>query len=398
VAVYDGSLYATGTFTSAGGVPANSIARWDGVQWHAVTSGLSINPPNQPLGRALKVHNGALVVAGAFSGAGGVSAASIASWNGTAWSSLASSVLGGFSTLEVHNGQLVVGGSFTAINGLQRFNRAVRVGSQWNALGTWNGEPTVAGCQSLHSSGGVLYSGQVGYFTEFGGPGPFLQGWDGTTWTIPAEAVNFTSPDYWVSAIATFNGEIVIGGIFERVADGRRAPSWARLSVTGVPWVAVGPEASTPPEGGTVTLSVTPATDYSNVTVQWRRNGAAISDGAGGASAGGGTVSGATTVLASTSGGTPAVLTITGAQSSDSGEYSVVVSTSAGSATSAAASVEVGGGCAADVNGTGGVSVQDIFDFLTLWLANDPIADFNGTGGVSVQDIFDFLEAWVEGC
>jgi trimeric autotransporter adhesin len=398
LAVYNGSLYASGTFTSAGGVPANCIARWDGTQWHAVTSGLSTAPPNQPLGRALKVHDGALVVAGAFSAAGGVPAASIASWNGTTWTALASSALGGFSTLEVHSGQLVAGGSFTAINGLQRFNRAVRVGNQWNAIGTWTGESTVAGCQALHSSGGVLYSGQVGYFTEFGEPGPFLQGWNGTTWDIPADPVNYTSPDYWVSAITAYNGEIVVGGIFERVADGRRAVSWARLSVTGAPWVAIAPQPSSPPPGGTITLTVTPATDYSNVTVQWRRNGTPIVSGPGGASAGGGTVSGATTVLASTSGGTPAVLTITGAQASDSGQYSATLSTSSGSTTSAAANVQVGGACAADINGTGGVSVQDIFDFLTLWSASNPAADFNGTGGVSVQDIFDFLEAWVEGC
>ena len=29
---------------------------------------------------------------------------------------------------------------------------------------------------------------------------------------------------------------------------------------------------------------------------------------------------------------------------------------------------------------------------------NDPRADFNGVGGVTVQDIFDFLAAWFMGC
>jgi uncharacterized membrane protein len=54
--------------------------------------------------------------------------------------------------------------------------------------------------------------------------------------------------------------------------------------------------------------------------------------------------------------------------------------------------------CAADFNGTGGVSVQDIFDFLSAWSAADPSADFNAVGGVTVQDIFDFLTAWSNGC
>ncbi len=52
--------------------------------------------------------------------------------------------------------------------------------------------------------------------------------------------------------------------------------------------------------------------------------------------------------------------------------------------------------CPADFNG-GGLSVQDIFDFLSAWFVADLRADFNG-GGLSVQDIFDFLSAWFAGC
>jgi hypothetical protein len=55
-------------------------------------------------------------------------------------------------------------------------------------------------------------------------------------------------------------------------------------------------------------------------------------------------------------------------------------------------------GCAADFNGDGTLSVQDIFDFLSAWFAGTPSADFNGAGGLSVQDIFDFLSAWFAGC
>lgn len=54
--------------------------------------------------------------------------------------------------------------------------------------------------------------------------------------------------------------------------------------------------------------------------------------------------------------------------------------------------------CPADFNGVGGLSVQDIFDFLAAWFAGDARANFNGTGGISVQDIFDFLAAWFAGC
>ncbi len=54
--------------------------------------------------------------------------------------------------------------------------------------------------------------------------------------------------------------------------------------------------------------------------------------------------------------------------------------------------------CAADFNGAGGLTVQDIFDFLADWFAGNPTADFNGVGGLTVQDIFDFLAAWFVGC
>lgn len=58
----------------------------------------------------------------------------------------------------------------------------------------------------------------------------------------------------------------------------------------------------------------------------------------------------------------------------------------------------IGPTCAADFNGVNGVTVQDIFDFLTAWLAGNPSADFNHVNDVTVQDIFDFLTAWLAGC
>jgi hypothetical protein len=54
--------------------------------------------------------------------------------------------------------------------------------------------------------------------------------------------------------------------------------------------------------------------------------------------------------------------------------------------------------CRANFNRVGGISVQDIFDFLAAYFGNDPAADINGSGGVSVQDIFDYLAAYFAGC
>lgn len=54
--------------------------------------------------------------------------------------------------------------------------------------------------------------------------------------------------------------------------------------------------------------------------------------------------------------------------------------------------------CRANFNGQGGVTVQDIFDFIGVYFAGDMAADFNQSGGVSIEDIFTFIGAWFAGC
>ncbi|HMN41822.1 MAG TPA: GC-type dockerin domain-anchored protein [Phycisphaerales bacterium] len=56
--------------------------------------------------------------------------------------------------------------------------------------------------------------------------------------------------------------------------------------------------------------------------------------------------------------------------------------------------------CHADFNKTGGISVQDIFDFLNAWFAGSPTAHVGGDGAsgtLAVQDIFNFLNLWFAG-
>lgn len=54
--------------------------------------------------------------------------------------------------------------------------------------------------------------------------------------------------------------------------------------------------------------------------------------------------------------------------------------------------------CPADVNCSGTLSVQDIFDFLGSYFAQDVAGDFNASGTTTVQDIFDFLASYFAGC
>lgn len=54
--------------------------------------------------------------------------------------------------------------------------------------------------------------------------------------------------------------------------------------------------------------------------------------------------------------------------------------------------------CRADFNGVGGLTVQDLFDFLDAYFSMDPRADWNQSGSASVQDLFDYLAAYFAGC
>ena len=87
-----GNLYAGGSFTTAGGVPANRIAKWDGTSWSSLGSGVNAEV------YALAVDNsGNLYAGGDFATAGGAGASHIAKWNGTSWSALGSGVNDGMS-------------------------------------------------------------------------------------------------------------------------------------------------------------------------------------------------------------------------------------------------------------------------------------------------------------
>lgn len=56
--------------------------------------------------------------------------------------------------------------------------------------------------------------------------------------------------------------------------------------------------------------------------------------------------------------------------------------------------------CHADYNKVGGVTVQDIFDYLNDWFTGNAAAvtGGNGTGSPVVQHIFDYLNLWFGGC
>lgn len=87
---------------------------------------------------------------------------------------------------------------------------------------------------------------------------------------------------------------------------------------------------------------------------------------------------------------------------SSAGDRSIIGSYTEGLAAGAAYSFDlcarVMATCRADFDGQGGVTPQDIFEFLNAWFAADARADFDAQGGITPQDIFEYLNAWFAGC
>ncbi len=120
----DGSLYAGGLFTAADGVAANFIARWDGSQWHPLDSGMGGGgeyPCRGPYVSALAVEpDGSLYAGGCFTTAGGVAANHIARWDGatSSWRPLGSGMDGRVSSLTIGpDDSLYTGGNFDTAGG-----------------------------------------------------------------------------------------------------------------------------------------------------------------------------------------------------------------------------------------------------------------------------------------
>jgi hypothetical protein len=167
-----GNLYAGGSFTTAGTVPASSLAVWNGSSWSSVGAGLTggnlqYGTPLPEVNVLLGDGAGNVYVGGQFTNAGGISANSIAKWDGKNWSTFGSGVvplISGIYTLALDtSGHIYAGGNFGYIGGIYANYIAKWDGSGWNALGS--GVNASVGSLVFDQSGN-LYVG--GYFTTAG--------------------------------------------------------------------------------------------------------------------------------------------------------------------------------------------------------------------------------------
>lgn len=198
------ALYAGGQFTSAGGQAASRIARWNGSGWSHLGTGMNGTV------HALRVHDDglgggpALYAGGLFTSAGGVAASGIAKWNGSAWSPLGVGISiagGGVRALEVYDDgtgggpALFVGGEFFDAGGLPASGIAKWDGAAWSTLGSGTSGPYVfalAAHDTGAGAGETLFVG--GGFVHSPGGDALLANWGGCAGQTGPRVTSISGP------------------------------------------------------------------------------------------------------------------------------------------------------------------------------------------------------------
>ncbi len=204
-----GNLYVGGDFTVIGTVLANGIAKWDGSRWSALGSGLGSTSDPGGTVSALTVSGTNLYAGGLFTTAGGVRATNIAKWDGSRWWALGPGISGSVDCLAVSGTNLYAGGAFrtagtAAVNHITKWN-----GSTWCGLSSGLGGPVSA----LAVSGTNLYAG--GSFTN---AGPVrvnrIARWDGNEWSPLSSGIEGS-----VGALLVSGTDLYAGGVFTRAGE-----------------------------------------------------------------------------------------------------------------------------------------------------------------------------------
>jgi len=177
IAISPDGIYAGGTFTTAGGAAANRVARWDGTAWNSLGNGTT-NGVGGNVNALLPVSPTEVYAGGTFTTAGAVAANRIARFDGTSWSALGSGLSGVTSPSAVALADdgvyLYAAGAFTNAGGTLVSGIARWDGTAWTSLGSGLARPVTGGTDTIAGTGSALaLNGNdlyaVGLFTLAGG-------------------------------------------------------------------------------------------------------------------------------------------------------------------------------------------------------------------------------------
>jgi hypothetical protein len=237
----DAALYVAGGMSRIGGVAVGNIARWNGATWSALDASAGTGGPDGEVDALAIFDDGsgpALYAAGAFvTSAGGVEASAVARWNGSAWTSVP-----GLSPYD-HVTALI---AFDDGSGPALYAGGTEVwrwnGKQWSQVGQpMFGNPFAVDAFAVYDDGHgpALYAGGR---MDLGFPSPIAQvaKWDGASW-IPIAGSGFFYPPP-VTCLAVFDGgegpELFAGADILSVPQGDAFATIAKWN--GTTWSSVG--------------------------------------------------------------------------------------------------------------------------------------------------------------
>jgi len=206
---FHGELVAAGSFADADDTVVNRIARLRSNRWTPLTGGAGVDGDI----RALSVYRGEIIAGGSFSRAGARRAHSVARWDGGRWHTMGDGVDGVVLALHVYRNTIVAAGSFSLPGGSDvPVNIAAWEGSTWHALGNGLDGRVV----ELQEYRGDLFA--AGSFSNLGEAGVvYLARWDGQSWHDTGLTIEADFGQPTLNAMETYQGELVLGGRFDRV-------------------------------------------------------------------------------------------------------------------------------------------------------------------------------------
>lgn len=234
-------LYVAGTFSSAGGIEANNISKWDGKAWTTLGKGLNGSAT------AMIVFNDgtgpALFVGGWFIEAGGMQADYVAKWDGITWSPLGDGLNGAARAFAIYDDglgageALYVGGNFSKAGSVEAHNLARWEGSSWSAVEGGTDGPVQALEVLSDENGSSLYVG--GFFSTAGSISVSnIAQWDGIQWSSLGNGLN-----HIVVALIAYDDDseqgpaLYAGGFFQKAGEvqANRIAKW-----DGESWSSLG--------------------------------------------------------------------------------------------------------------------------------------------------------------
>jgi hypothetical protein len=396
IGVHDGWLYVGGLFSHAGGVFTPRIARWNGVAWWPMGSGM-----NQTVWGLYPFDDGTgenMYLAGNFTQAGGVSANKLARWNGISFSAMGAGVQDDGAAITFYgfdegDGEtLFVAGNFveagdTQVNYIARWHPDTETYSSVGG-GTNSQINTLVAFDD--GNGEQLYAG--GWFTQAGGASANrIARWNPTTQQWSTLGDGFEGPVLAMAVYDDGNGPaLYVGGAFTN-AGGAEFDYVARWDTDQEAWSIVGGEM----DGGINDMIVyDDGTGAALYATGWFQNigGQPINriarwDGQSWSPLGQGiNASGRGFAIYEDSIGS--ALYVVGSFSTADGQP--------------ASSIAAWRGCETllqgDLNGDGVVNVSDLLILLGNWgpceAGSNCPADLNGDGEVNVSDLLILLGNW----